>query len=756
MLSLVKLENTRLQNQQALLDASNVRSQIAQLQQLLTDRETGQRGYLVTGSPLFLQPYFEAEASIDEVLTLLEGSFDARAWSRLNELVDGQQAHLQETIELADRGDTQTAQSLTMSGRGKAIMDEVRSIALDGLSRYEVKSVETGKSLQNWTLALNTLLYLSALVVAFLILLPAIFLQRNIVRPLNWLEIQLQKFAAAEIDKVDRVQTRIDEIRQFSNRITTTAAALKKTELDLQETTNRSHDYLSGIIDAVPDALIITDDQAHIVRCNSDTESLFGYSQSELIGQPVEILLPEDLRVTHKALREEFLKKPKDRPMGSGPRFVGLAKDGTRLPLAISLNLFASSEGKQIILSLRDVSEIRNTQRLLEKTVEDLKDLETKRNQIFGMVAHELRTPVAAISMMADQHDDTEWLRDRKSLRRTVNDLLNTIDDMRLVINPDLKRPIRSEAFTVQELNASVAANVASIVSSSGVQYEQSNAIPFIFKEAEFRSDTYRVRVAITNIVKNACLHSRGTKVWMVSRLYMGRDGQQYLEWLVKDDGLGIPEDQLDRLFEAGERGDSKADGSGLGLFISKSWIEEIGGEIGYQRARGGGSSFSIRIPLLNSIDSGLTEIKETDNGNDLLDSVLANLNILLVEDETMLRMLGQKLLLPLVHDVQVASNGMSGLADFDPEYHDLLLTDNFMPEMSGVELISKLRASGYSGPIVGVTAATIGEQSQDMLVAGADIVLPKPLTKALFRQTVAELMALGHFERSTEDGTEL
>lgn len=727
-------------NQNALAEAAAKGSLIAELRQLMTDLETGQRAYLITGAPLFLQPYRESEDLLRGVLEQLEGRLDRPSFERLKLLVGQQLNHLQETISLKDAGREAEAKALVLSGRGKQLMDEVRRISKRELEISQAQLELTRQDLEVWSSVLRNLIYASVAILLLILILSFVAVDRLLIKPLRIIERQLAEFARGSAGEVEGIKTRIDEITHFSTRVSQFVKTVKQADRALFEANRTKQQYLADMIEAVPDALIVTDYAGSILRCNKAAEALFGYEATQLIGQQVEVLLPVELGALHKKHRERFLSNPVDRPMRTGAEFFGQTKDGKRVPLAISLNLFNASDAKQIILSLRDVTEIKETQKQLEKSVNDLRSVESKRNQIFGMVAHELRTPVAAISMMAQQHDDDEWLQDRDDLKRTARDLLNTIDDMRMVINPTLARPIRSETFTVQQLNASVAANVASIVSASGVRYEQANAIPMVFNELEFSSDTYRVRIAVTNVVKNACIHSQGDKVWMISRLYMGRNEKQYLEWLVMDNGVGIPEDEIERLFRSGERGESKAEGSGLGLFITKSWIEEIGGKVEYRRRSRGGSCFGIRVPLVSPSEQSSAAVENEKVQRQKVLSYTAKLNVLFVEDEIMLRMLGQKLLSTMVNDIDVAVNGVEGLSRFDPAYHNIVMTDYFMPEMSGVDMIRQLRADGFDGPIIGVTAATIGEQTGEMLNAGADLVLPKPLTKDSFTGAIAEL----------------
>lgn len=151
-----------------------------------------------------------------------------------------------------------------------------------------------------------------------------------------------------------------------------------------------------------------------------------------------------------------------------------------------------------------------------------------------------------------------------------------------------------------------------------------------------------------------------------------------------------------------------------------------------------------IRVPLIRTNNAH----SEKDVANtDRLEQLMGQLNVLMLEDEAMLRLLGQKLVSKLVASVQVAENGSDGLKVFDPSKHNLVLTDYFMPEITGVEFARRLRGLGYTGVIIGVTAATLGDQRDEMLQAGVDMVLLKPLNAEMFKNSIAQLMAAGRFD---------
>lgn len=358
-----------------------------------------------------------------------------------------------------------------------------------------------------------------------------------------------------------------------------------------------------------------------------------------------------------------------------------------------------------------------------------------KSQKLYGVIAHELRTPVSALSMMATASPE-EFAASQKDIKRAVDDLLITIEDMSLVVNPNLIRPVREQPFQIDEFTRSLQTRVASMVASAGMTYSADISVSDDFAQQTFLTDIYRVRVAIANFVRNACLHSGGHSVWLRAEVIDEADSHSLL-FSVCDDGVGISETEVERLFLEGERGPTQSAGSGLGLYICRTWIEEIGGEVLYAPREGGGSCFSAKIPLKVA---GVKAQLPAETSSTEVTEFVENLTVLMVEDELMLRLLGEKLISPLVRSVIVAENGIDALERFDSSVN-MVMTDFFMPEMDGAALIRSLRSKGYKGAIIGVTAATIGEQMSQMLDAGADIVLPKPLTKASFMAAAHKLL---------------
>lgn len=446
------------------------------------------------------------------------------------------------------------------------------------------------------------------------------------------------------------------------------------------------------------------------------------YSQSTPLIQPMidysvlkrfdipENLIPEDSVVIN---RPAALKDSPEKLLLYGSALVGIL-------LFIVLALLART------LVLR-----ANNLRAL-KYANDIAEEKAKSEKLYGVAAHELRTPVSAIAMMCST-SDAEFVKHKQDIINATDDLLLTISDMSLMVRPNDMRPVRFAAFNLGDINSTISARVQPMVASAGIKFRETTPQGVSIENIRIESDQYRIRVAVINLIRNACLHSQARTVTLSTEC-----NPKSVRWIVSDDGIGINPAQVASLFVSGMRGDTNARGSGLGLSLSREWIREIGGDVEYLRDSEVGSRFVVEVPRGIVAEGHVEEESEQINQANLQN--LSKFKVLFAEDEKMLRLLGAKLLSNVVGEIILAEDGADALELFD-ESVDLIITDFFMPNLDGAELTSRIRASGSQVPIIGVTAATIGDQMQEMLDAGANLVIAKPLTAKSFEKAVDKVL---------------
>jgi PAS domain S-box-containing protein len=526
-----------------------------------------------------------------------------------------------------------------------------------------------------------------------------------------------------------------DELGLIGSTFDRIAEAVERSQRELnhvnQELKKNNHELKLRELALDEHAIVSISDDAHrITYANAKFCQISGYDQSELLGNSHSMLNSGE----HS---QDFFKDLWN-TITSGKVWHGdlknRAKDGSYYWVAASIVPLLDPE-TQTYRYIRIQTDLTRQKDLNN----ELQETHSKNKRMYGIIAHELRTPVAAITMMT-QHDDQQWLRDRGLIGRAANDLLHSIDDMKMLVNPELKREVRFESTSVDEINQSIQAMVASAVATTRMQYKQLTTLPDGISE-HFITDVYRVKAAVTNLVRNGCLHSEGTQVVCHTSVEIDAQQRSWLCWSVSDDGKGIPEHKVPNLFQAFERGDSAAEGTGLGLHIAKAWIEEIGGTLTYKRLESG-SKFLVRIPFGDSRPRVAARTQDDEKDlNDRAKACARQLRLLFVEDDPLIQKVTMHILKPLFAEIAVANDGREGLEKASGDY-DVILTDYFMPNMTGVEMAEKLRQQGDLRPIIAATAATIGKEAEELKQAGVDIVLPKPLNPAVIIKSVAEFIA--------------
>ena len=347
----------------------------------------------------------------------------------------------------------------------------------------------------------------------------------------------------------------------------------------------------------------------------------------------------------------------------------------------------------------------------------ELQSLLDRQKQMYAVIGHELRTPAASLQMILDTQDEQEELN-KALIQANLQQLISVIDTLRAVAQPE--KSVKGIYYDVlmDELLAQQLENFEPMAQQTKVRlhedFEGLTVHPV-------RIQSTLVRQVVSNLIKNALIHSGASDITLQARAELLPERKKHLLIRVLDNGSGIPQETLKTLFKPFARGATHADGTGLGLYICKDLIENMGGTLRYSDNPGGGSCFEI----------DLTVDLADESANDVADesaSLLTGKSILLVEDNKTLQLLSEKLLTKQGARVVLANQGLEGLSHYQAGQFDLILSDIFMPEMNGYEFVSELRKRDCRLPIIGLTAATIGEETEQMLAAGADVVMSKPM----------------------------
>jgi len=435
-----------------------------------------------------------------------------------------------------------------------------------------------------------------------------------------------------------------------------------------------------------------------------------------------------------KAEQKELRKILFYEPGETGVILTCIPDPETNAPTYIRLFIWyeKNSEGRPMVYGLAiNVTGEHLQERALTEALDELAFQQRQQAQMFSIISHEIRSPAAVISMLAEDIEDgsADFTGAKKNLRDASDQLLSVLSDMRQAVNPEKNLPINKVPFSPEDLTTSVRNTYAMIAENAGLEIRMSFGRG---ARDQLIGDATRLKQVLGNIIRNAIIHSRGTRITVIySTEYSGHLGEQATTpiavWTISDNGVGIPDAEVQRLFEPFERGKedprNSPDGSGLGLYIVKTSIELLGGKVTYFHSAEGGAGYRVSVPAPYSD-------LEQENANSAppANFDLSKLKILLVEDTPLVAEVIGKRLNKTMGTVRVVPNGRRALEELKTFDADVVVTDLFMPEMPGDELCATLRNRGFDKPIIGLTAAAVGTEMAELEKAGASIVMAKPL----------------------------
>lgn len=357
------------------------------------------------------------------------------------------------------------------------------------------------------------------------------------------------------------------------------------------------------LLEYAPDATIVVDTEGIIRLVNAQAERLFGYYREELMGLSVDTLLPERFHEAHARHRAEYVADPHVRQMGAGRELFARRKNGDEFPVEISLSPITAKEGRFVAAAVRDVSERKAFAAHLNELHAQLQEATRAKDRFLGIMSHHLRTPLNAILgftgtlLMALPGPITEEQeRQLKIIQWSSRHLLSLIDDILDAATVQSgARELVLEPVPIHDLVRDVAASLRELADGKGLGFST-----FVPEDAQFVvTDRRSLRQILLNLANNAIKYTASGSVRIAVRA-ASRDGGRAVSVDVSDTGIGIrPEDRV-RLFEAFERldgGDAAAEGTGLGLHLSRKLASLLGADLTFVSEAGKGSTFTLTMP---------------------------------------------------------------------------------------------------------------------------------------------------------------
>jgi len=467
---------------------------------------------------------------------------------------------------------------------------------------------------------------------------------------------------------------------------------------------DESETYFRVLIESAPDAMVIADDTGEIAIVNGQAERMFGYDREEMIGNKIEMLLPERIRSLHVGRREGYASNPSIRPMGAGLELVGQRKDGSEFPVEISLSPVSTRKVSFVSSVIRDVTRRKRMEQEIIAARQEAERANKANSAFLAAASHDLRQPVQALSLLNGALRRTvtderalEMIEHQEHSLTAMTNLLNSLLDISRLdagaVTPEL------EEFPIQRLIDRLSAEFSRQAQHKGLMFKSCSC------NAVIRSDPNLLGEIINNLVGNAIRYTDRGQVVMRC---VEDNGNLRLE--IEDTGIGIGPDQLDEIFKEFHQasgGNGSKEGFGLGLAIVRRLGDLLSHEIDVESNLGKGSVFRVAMPIVSdtaalpaSVESEAAPVTEKASGL-----------IVLIEDDNAIANAWGHLLEAEGYRVATAASAGEArtLIKHIEDVPALIISDfNLLDGSTGVEAVTDIRAHyGLSIPAFIVTGDT-------------------------------------------------
>ena len=366
-----------------------------------------------------------------------------------------------------------------------------------------------------------------------------------------------------------------------------------------EEAVRWSEERFRTLLESAPDAVVVVDPQGTIVLMNEQTTQIFGYERDELMGANVDILLPNDARAEHGRHRWRYAAQPARRPMGAGKNLYAVKKDGSQIPVDISLSPVETDTGFLVFALVRDASDRRAVEETLRTSLErereaaeHLRKLDQAKNVFLSAVSHELRTPLTAILGFAELLQDDEL--------RGSADMTNDLVD-RLKASANRLAELLADLLDIDRLNRGIleprrrATSLHNLIERALLTLEvNSHPLQLEVENAVVQVDPAQTERIVENLISNAVKYTPdGTQIILRAAPTAGAG----VNIVVEDKGPGISEEIRRSIFEPFVRGENDGtftQGTGIGLALVDRFARLHGGRAWVTEAAGGGASFHV------------------------------------------------------------------------------------------------------------------------------------------------------------------
>lgn len=369
---------------------------------------------------------------------------------------------------------------------------------------------------------------------------------------------------------------------------------------------------------AAPSGIMVVGDRGDIQFANQTLADMFGYGLEEILGKPVEILLPEQHVAAHRRHVENYARRPEPRPMGAGRDLEGVSKDGRRFPVEIGLRPAQTDSGWIAVATVIDITKRKAIEERLRKHEEQLEELVAERTRelreaqrekervlehliqaekmtavgtLVSGIGHEINNPLyvvlAAAEALADEQDLARCRAYGNEILKQAKDIAETVKNLSRYAQPGARHDLQRV-----DVNASIAGAVR--LARRSLRDDRIEIKTTTSPAPDILARPEEIQQVIFNVVRNAIQAIAGKGLIEIHTAQKG----DCVTVRIEDTGTGIPNEHLKRVFDPFFTTKGPDEGEGLGLYIVRQIVTRYRGTIDVENAAGGGARFVIRFPI--------------------------------------------------------------------------------------------------------------------------------------------------------------
>jgi len=369
---------------------------------------------------------------------------------------------------------------------------------------------------------------------------------------------------------------------------------------------------------AAPSGIMVVGDRGDIQFANQTLADMFGYGLEEILGKPVEILLPEQHVAAHRRHVENYARRPEPRPMGAGRDLEGVSKDGRRFPVEIGLRPAQTDSGWIAVATVIDITKRKAIEERLRKHEEQLEELVAERTRelreaqrekervlehliqaekmtavgtLVSGIGHEINNPLyvvlAAAEALADEQDLARCRAYGNEILKQTKDIAETVKNLSRYAQPSARHDLQRV-----DVNASIAGAVR--LARRSLRDDRIEIKTTTSPAPDILARPEEIQQVIFNVVRNAIQAIAGKGLIEIHTAQKG----DCVTVRIEDTGTGIPNEHLKRVFDPFFTTKGPDEGEGLGLYIVRQIVTRYRGTIDVENAAGGGARFVIRFPI--------------------------------------------------------------------------------------------------------------------------------------------------------------